>query len=361
MSRPSTTPSGRDLGEEHQKTKRASQLPVLWHQSRVQFNDKKNALGFGQFLPIWDLKRWRLFQRFQAVSITAVLQGGKLVAQHARDNTEPQELLEAYLTFIKAQRRRGQGEQIQELTCDVHLREKLKSVRLGNCGGLRCVQPDHLPIGCLPMESRETWGGTPTFHYETQTMWDWVSAMRLPDGAELKLPTVITEKPREIGFFVRDGNIRGWDAQEQTPATFRQVPVPFSWMSAEELGLIHATDDVFDAVEDSARLALSLSAAVRRLSMREAWQGYLYVGFVEHPDTLPTEGLITKDEALDDGDGLGAIYEIPYQKDKPLSVLDYDPADKVRELRNGNTPRRALVLEEATAGSRYAELPERYF
>ena len=327
------------------------------HQSQVQYGDNQFALTPWQMLPVWDVKRWSLFRMFTAVSTNAIQHGGGIVALSGHPTPVPITTLEGlYHKWVEAENQQLAGETPEAANqADMHLRGKLSTTTVGNAGGQRIVQPDMLPIGCMPMKGRVTHRGSPTWVQHNMSMWDWISWVAiLDDNNVVRIPERVLDKPLEIGFFVQDrGGLRGWNTETEEMGEFRKIPLPFSWQSAEELELIPEASDIYEASEEGSTLAMSLSAQVRRLAMKEGWQGHIFVGISDPNSSTVERRHVPVDEARSKWKTWGALSEMAYVPDNPWSALDYGAAAKVRKLLALDAPQMRVAPALAAAASKF--------
>ena len=316
------------------------------HHSRVQYNSGQHALKPFQMLPVWSLKSWRLVNNFVAVAHAAVLQDNKIVARDLEDRFDVEEMMLRYNDWAVATSRRQLGLEVpSNVHEDNYMMGKLRVGQVGHCGGVRVVQPDHLPIGCLPMRARSTIAGTPTWHHQPLTLWDWLEAVACEKEEYgerfVRLPDFRPEKPWEIAFFIQEqgGGVHGWDVVEEEHGEFKQIPLPFSWQAAEDIGLInHSQGDIYTLSEQNSSLAVTLSAQVRRLKMQEGWgtNGYIYVGIIDPTDSSVDPKKATLEEVLTDSERQSAIYQMPFIPGDPWSAVDYETVARVGDLKAGS-------------------------
>ena len=285
--------------------------PELMHHAQLEYqgvNCETAVLLPGQLLPVWDLRRWRLVESFQAHCVEAVRYQGQIVALEC-DESPTETLLEELFDGRDSDPAYAAAE------------ARLESMPLGNVGGIRVARPDLLPIGVLPMAGR--WpSGNPGLTYSEMGILDWA---RLFQGVE----RVPGPAPRFQFFTEAPGSgLMGYDVREEGIRDVIPVRLPFSWSSAQELGLLGEGDS-----DD--HLAIEIAGAVRQLSHRYDW-GTIYVGMSMVPEGEQVlEEEMDKEQFMAEFGQHAALFTLPYRDADPLGVINGSAASVVQQLIRG--------------------------
>ncbi len=281
------------------------------------------VLAPGQLLPVWNLDKWRRIQDFTARSFSALRYRGHIVTL---DGDDPHETVLSEVLVS------------HDSTAELE-RARLSNVVLGNIGGERVVRPDDLPIGVLPMEGR--WlGGKPALEVIDVSVVAWADQMQGLQRYEMSTP------PR-LEFFVagNSGEFGRTVVDASRPADsiveVRRTGLPFSWSSAQELGLL--TDDP----HAENQLALSIAAGMRKRMELEDWDGEVFLGY----DLVGATGVgeisdpVALATYLNDIPGYDALYDLPFIERDPMAILNNGARESALQLQRGTPlPRRRSIV-----------------
>jgi hypothetical protein len=337
MSKPQTRPDLASLAEKPNADASHVDVPRLIHAFRVEYRNEFNeasVLTAGQVLPVWDLHTWKLINGFTAISMNALYAGDRVVAAPGFDSP----LISGLYGLVRnARRDESLGD---EPDADVRATlQLLENTPLGNVGGRRIVRPGLKPLGVIPVRGLRTAERLPLIETDDVSVLDWASNT-------IDFP-ILDAAPPTPKFYLEqsDGEHEGWDVTSGKPVALQEIPLPFSWLTPEELGIyIPDTEEAINQQTANVTWLNAVDNAVWDSVRKYNWKGRVWFGY-----DLPTadENLDAVEQTQISLDLYWAkfweqdeLYALSFVPNNPLRALAKDASQRIKDMLNGVAARK---------------------